>query len=175
MSTSLGSPMTWNFVRSLICSALLTNLCCSTAALYCYALLSRCMTVLCCCALAKRSATVFCCCAPLLHSTAPLYCYALLVCSTAAIHYYALLSRSTLILYYCASRYRIGPTSQWSSKRQLTAKQRDCHIDWDKETLKFTMRASRYQLHQLLGDFIIFYVLWVDSFFRPRIKIKRSR
>ena len=89
--------MTWNFVRSLICSALLTNLCCSTAALYCYALLSRCMTVLCCCALAKRSATVFCCCAPLLHSTAPLYCYALLVCSTAAIHYYALLSRSTLI------------------------------------------------------------------------------
>ena len=153
MSTSLGPPMTWNFVRSLICSALLTNLYCSTAALCCYALLSRCMTVLCWCALLKRSATVFCCCALLLHSTAALYCYALLVRSTAALHYYALLSRSTLILQYCASRYRIRPTSQWSSKRQLTAIQRDCPIDWDKENLKFYLASFSISASSITGRF----------------------
>ena len=152
-----------------------TNLCCSTAALYYYAPLSRYMTVLCCCALSKRSATVFCCCALLLHSTAALYFYALLLRSTAAVHHNALLLRSSLILYYCASRYRILPTIQWSSKQELKAIQRDRPNDWDKETLKFTSRTSRHQSHQLLGDFRIFYVLWVDSFFSVRNEIKRSR
>ena len=75
LSTSRGSLLTWNFVRSLIW----------------------------CCDLSKRCATVFCCCALLLHSTAALYCYALLVRSTTALHCYALLSRSTIILYHSAS------------------------------------------------------------------------
>ena len=120
--------------------------------------------------LSKRSATVFCCCALLLHSTAALHFYALLLRSITALHHCALLSRSTLILYYYASLYRIRTTSQWSSKRQLKAIQRDRPNNCVKETLKLTSRASRYQLHQLLGDFKIFYVLWVDKFFRPRIK-----
>ena len=170
MSTSLGPPVTWNFVRSLICCALLTNLCCSTAALYtlcCHAVWLCFAAALC------QNALRLCFadwCPLLLHSTTALYYYALLVRSTTALNYYTSLSRSTLILYYCASRYRIRPTSQWSSKRQLTATQRDRPIDWDTETLKFTSRVSRYQLHQLLGDFKIFYVLWVDSLCRPQIK-----
>ena len=96
MSTSLGPLMTWNFVRSLICSALLTNLCCSTAALYCYALLSRCITVLCCCALSKRSATLFCCCALLLRCTGALHWCTPLLRFTLTLYAYPLLLRFPL-------------------------------------------------------------------------------